>query len=173
MAYNFKQELVLLGTQTASAASSVSFTTGISSNFTNYLVKVRDLFTSTASQVVNMTYSTNGGSSYLSTNYSSGLYFNGTTNDDDESTTSFVVSGDNTTSSTNTGNVDITLYNVTNTEVKTIYVFGGSFQNFSSVMATRNGTGVQTGTTAINAIKFSVPAGTMTGKFYLYGIQEP
>ena len=174
MAYNFHQELVYLGTQTASAAASVSFTTGISSNFVNYLVKIRDITTSIPNNGILLTFSTNGGSSYLATNYKANIAMNGTALDNDSSTTSIFVDVDETGTSTNQGNADVVMYNLSNSQVKTVYTFGGAFQNFSSIVATRNGVGVQTGTTAVNAIKFAGNGGAnMTAKFYLYGIQEP
>jgi hypothetical protein len=172
MAYNYPQELVWIATQSASAVSSISFTTGISSNFKTYLVKIRDAIVSVNQHTIILTFSTNGGSSYLSSNYKSQIIANGSSLDNDTSTSAIIVNTDLSSTSSITNNCDVTLYNLSNSQVKTIYVYGGGWQAFNSVEATRIGASVQTGTTAVNAIKFAADSGTITANFYLYGVVE-
>lgn len=169
MAYNYPQELVFIGKQIVSSSStSTSFTSGISSNFTNYLIKIRNVvFTVAGTNSLTMTYSTNGGSSYLSTGYKSENWTrSGLSGDDDSSSSAFLIFDDIGTSPNIPYCGDVTCYNLSNAQVKTVYAYNSGWLNSGCVVQFHSG--VQTGTTAVTAIKFQ--GGTFTGNFYLYGI---
>ena len=76
--------LILLSTQTASASSSISFTSGIDSTYSSYIFKLINIHAGTDN--VNFTFqgSTNGGSSYGVTITST--YFNAYHNESDSQT---------------------------------------------------------------------------------------
>lgn len=173
MAFAFHQELILVATATASASTSVTITTGIDSKFNNYLLKCRGVSSNASATMVTIQFSTDGGSTWLTTNYKSSTLENGTTNDNNNQTTSIFTLGDLPNSTTILGNMDVTLYNLTNSQVKLVYGFGGYYQTFNNIVACHGTAGVQTGTTAVNAIKIGTSGTNFTGNFYLYGIREP
>lgn len=172
MAYNFHQELVLVATATASASTSVTITSGIDSKFVNYLLKCRNCSVNAASGMITLQMSTNFGLTWLTTNKSSTLE-NGTTNDNNNNTSTIYMLGDVPNSTTTVGNMDVTLYNLTNSQVKMVYGFGGYYQTFNNIVACHGTAAVQTGTTAVNALKLATSNTNFTGNFYLYGIVEP
>src|SRR5258708_1559470 len=69
MAYNYPNTLVLLQTQTASSSADLHFTSLITTGFSKYYVSIRDLIPATNNVILNLTVSTDNGSTYLSTNY--------------------------------------------------------------------------------------------------------
>lgn len=171
MAYNAgasSGNLVLISTQTASASSSISFTSGLT-GYDRYKIVFYNVVTTGVGSIF-LTYSTDGGSTYISTNYdqygacdqASGVFGNGWTNRANFLLTSTV---------TNIANFGIwgecefttlqsaSIYkNVLNT------LYDGTVQwmtyghNYST-------------TSAINALKFAPDAGTFdSGTFKLYGV---
>ena len=175
MSYAFPRELVYIDTQTASSSSSISFTSGISTNFKTFLVKIRNLNPSSNAANILLTFSTNGGSSYLSTNYNYYDFFvtNALGNDSATGTSSIHTFSDVSSTAKFAINEDITLYNFSNSvQVKSVY-YQYMAQNGTPVPVIVEGYGNNTGTTAVNAIKFAPSAGTFTtGNFYLYGVNE-
>ena len=68
MAYDYPRNLVLLSTQTASSSASLVFTQ-FSSHFTTYYVSLRNILPATNAVSLYVTFSTDGGTTYLSANY--------------------------------------------------------------------------------------------------------
>lgn len=176
MAYNFPLEIVKIQTLPASGSATISFTSGINSNFKTYLIKIRNMRPVTADISLRMTFSTDGGSSYLNSNYKYSLrYFsNAATVVSSASTTSIDVMDSPNNTAGPAGNVDITLYNLPDsTHVKSCYIHGASF-TFDTKEVIQYGYGMNTTTTAVNAIRFLMSSGNITsGTFTLYGVVEP
>ncbi len=173
MAYNIPEpQLVYLTTVSPSAVGNIDITTGFTSKYTTYLMKLRNMTVSNNSIILRMKFSTDGGSSYSTTNYSSVQIFDGTSLDDNTSTSFGYVEGDESNTSTILQNIDVLLFNVSNAQMKSAYTYSGGFQAFSNIMSTRNMATINTVTTAVNAIRVETSAGTMTGKIYLYGVNE-
>jgi hypothetical protein len=175
MAYNFAQELTLISTQTASASASISFTTGISSNFNVYVIKIRNAYPATNSKGIEMRWSTNGGSTYLSTSYQWGMInarSDTLAQDNNNAGTSFTIHFAQENSATKRASGEIILFNLSDTNVKTYYSYIGNFQNSGFMGLTTIG-GAHSGTTAINAIKLQYTTGNITaGQFSLWGLNE-
>ncbi len=165
--------LFLIQSQAASSSASISFTT-ISTTYTSYLVIITGLQPATNTANLQLTYSTNGGSSYLSSNYISGTIYNaatGTTFSNANSTADIRLSGPISSSGFYTGYLFFTGVDSAGFS----YVKGTSTWNDTTASAYVNGhtLGLNNGSTAINAIKFSMSSGNITaGTFTLYGIKE-
>lgn len=176
MAYNFPQELVKLQSINASTSATISFTSGISTNFKTFLIKIRNLVPSVNDNSLHMTFSTNGGSSYLSSNYNYSLrYFsNGATVLSSASAAFIDVMDSPSSTVSKSGNIDITLYNLPDsTRVKSCYIHGAVFTADTKEVI-EYGFGSNIGTTAVNAIRFAMGSGNInSGTFTLYGVQEP
>ncbi len=177
MAYNFPQELVKIGaTQTASASSTISFTTGINSNFNTYLVKIRNMRPNTNDITLRMVFSTDGGANYLNSNYKYTLrYFSdAATVASSASTTSIDVIDSPSSTASRAANMDITLYNLgDSTRVKSCYMHGALFTADNKEVI-QFGYGMNTTTTAVNAIRFLMSSSTITsGTFEIFGVVEP
>lgn len=65
----------LIQTQTASNSASLLFSSGISSTYYNYAIILNNVLPASASQQLQMQFSTNGGSSYESTYYYNYFYY--------------------------------------------------------------------------------------------------
>lgn len=168
---------VLLSTQTASSSASISFTSGIDGTYKNYIILMSSVVFS-ANVPLNVTLSTDGGSSYLSTNYS---YVN-----------SSIVDSGATTTVTNAASTTIIRPSYVNTGATTGYSLSGEivlvdpsnsslYKHVRGSITNSDSTGVfglsifsgtyKGATTAINAIKFAPNSGNFTsGTFKLYGI---
>jgi len=177
MAFNFPYRLSKIATKTASSSASLSFTSGISSNFTTYYIKVRRLVPATNNTQLLMTFSTNGGSSYLSTNYKYAFAWVNTNvssgNISSDSDSSIKVSDSCSNVSTQPMNLDMVLYNLNDSTYCVKTVFQGVIYGNGSLGFVQEGGGMNTGTTAINAIKFAQSSGNLTsGTITLYGVVD-
>lgn len=65
--------LVLIQSQVANNSASITFTTGITSTYSNYLLLMSNFKPATNNTIVQLTISTNGGSTYIATGYLSGI----------------------------------------------------------------------------------------------------
>lgn len=176
MAYNSPQELCLISSQTASASATISFTSGISSNFNVYVIKLRNIRAATNGTFVNMLWSIDGGSTYLAgTSYkwgeinstSAGLSQNGSSGG-----ASFQITEGTSSSNSRFVNGEIQLFNLSDTNVKTYYSYCESLGS-SGNMQSYTICGVNTGTTAVNAIRIQMSSGNITsGTLSLYGVNE-
>jgi len=156
MSYNFPDEFIFLSTQTASSSASLSFTSLITSTYPVYFIKIRSLIPATDATNLLLTFSTDNGSTYLSTNYLWSNYHitSGGAPTQTKSASDSSIHVCETASSTSTNNG-------INME---FYCFGFGTAVVPAIMG-------NTGTTAINAIKFAMSAGNIaSGTISLYGM---
>lgn len=177
MAFAFPYRLCKISTQTASASASLSFTSGISANFTTYYVKVRNLKPVTNNVQLLLTFSTNGGSSYLATNYKYAVSFVNSSasagNTSSDSATSIIICDSIGNTSTRPLNADIVLYNLNDATFCAKTANHACFYNNAATSMVQEGGGMNTGTSAVNAIKFAMSSGNITsGTITLYGVQD-
>ena len=162
--------LVLIATKTASSSASITFTSNITATYNTYLISWSNVKPS-ANAALTAQVSTNNGSSYISTNYQSGLFYytyNSTTVNNSNSTSTIYLTTNILNSSYCCGQLWIA--NTGN---------GGTFQCWG------NGTGVNSGSsvcdymnyaatntaTSVNAIELLFNSGNITtGTFNLYGL---
>ncbi len=173
MSYMYPKELNLIQKLTASSSATISFTSGINTNFPTYVVKIRNMIAATGASTLQMLYSTDGGSTYLSSNYYSTFISN--------NTASVVHSGTGASaqfsimllcSSTNVLNGQIVLYDLGVAKQMTYRCNFITVNSDGNIAMTNNG-GTQKSTTAINAVRFQMSSGNIaSGDFYLYGVNE-
>ena len=171
---------VKLQTQTASSSASISFTsTYITSTYENYAVIMSNIVPATNAVGLNMTVSTNNGSSYLSSGYNANAGFCSSSSGNINSTNStsafpLVETGSNPLKNTAGIGLSGTLYLTNWTSGTTYPQVSGSGQYLESsagviVIGLWGGYGPTT--SAINNIKFAMSSGNIsTGTFTLYGI---
>jgi len=177
MAYNNPKTLSLIATGTANnSATYLEFTSKITTSFTTYYVEIRNLLPATDNVTMDLTFSTNNGSSYLATNY--GYAYHNTTSQPASTST-----GSNSAASAifcsalsngaSTGfSADMYLYNV-DTTTPMHFKGMGSHYNTSSYLNHVAFAGFNSGTTAVTAIKFTLSSGNMvSGTIRLYGVKE-
>lgn len=176
MAYFIPYKTALITTTSASASGSIAFTSGINANYSTYLVRIRNALP--ASNAVNLllTFSTDGGSTYLSTNYkyarlesdSNGENFVG------GNAQASVILATNMRSTSQSINADIMLFDLNSSTISPrIYGITSYWRSDAGSFGTNFGGGMNTTTTAVNAIKFAFSAGNITsGTFTLYGVNE-
>jgi hypothetical protein len=159
--------LILIQTQTTAGATSLDFTTGISSTYSTYLVLMRGILSASGTPAFQMLYSTNGGSSYLSSNYQTGYNatsYNSATWGNGNSTT---VCNLASLSSSNPSNGFFYIHGLGSAVVA----------NYAGQLWQGNGPqqnviyGSNT-TTTINAIRFNTSSGNIVGTISLYGVAQ-
>jgi len=179
MAYNFPDNLSLIATKTASASASLEFTSVIGTNWNTYYVSIRNLIPATDAVSLNVTFSTDNGSTYLATNYLY-AYLNQLTSgtltaEGSNSTTAAQIAKNVSNGSSNGLCADIYFYNIKSASVPCY--FKGRLTHYQT-----DGTGnynipcsgSNTSTTGVNALKFAFSSGNITsGTIYLYGVNEP
>jgi trimeric autotransporter adhesin len=161
--------LVLLASISASSSATISFTSAISSTYSTYFMTWELVQPSTNLSSLEFLVSTNNGTSYITTNYQSGLVYipyNSVTATNSTSTTVGLLS--QTTGNTSYTSGNLWMYNVQN---------GGTFQavgesvELSSATTYRMNYCCSNTATMVNAIQFLFSAGNITsGKFSLYGL---
>ncbi len=178
MAYNFPETLVLLQSQPASSSTTIDFTSKITSSFSTYLVKMKDIIPANNGDNLLLTFSTDNGSTFLASNYlwanKTGTSNAGNTATGSASDTTMQVASALQNGSSNGLDGDLQLYCMNS----------GSLVPKAYCMSVMMGSGpvgtviamggMNSGTTAVNAIRFAMSTGNITsGTFTLYGIQEP
>lgn len=166
--------LVLIQTQNPSGASSVTFTSGISSTYNNYLILMNSIKLSAANPL-QLQLSTNGGSTYITTGYFTGQISIvdgslGTWTNDVNATTYLV--------SSYLGNsawyayAELYLWNATAGSGYVITSGQGVIIDPSTpdVYYTTLQGGYATASTTVNAFKLIPSSGTFSGTISLYGI---
>ncbi len=80
--------LVLIATKTAASGTSITFTSGITATYNNYMFKINNYWSSGTTDNIVCQVSTNGGVSYINTGYTSGNTYSliTTTNNSNSST---------------------------------------------------------------------------------------
>lgn len=157
--------LVLIQTQTTAGASSLDFTTGISTTYTTYLVLFRNMLVSSGSANFQMLYSTDGGSTFLSSGYQTGYNgtaYNSTTWGNGNSTTVGLLAS---LSSSVTSNGFLYINNLAAAQVANYsgQLWQGNGPQQNVIFGTNS-------TTTINALRFNVSSGNIVGTISLYGI---
>ena len=168
--------LVLISSQTASASSSLTFTSGITSTYNDYFILLSSIKLS-ASNPLQMQISTNGGSSYITSGYltaqvgilstaASGTWAN------DVNATTYMVSM-YMSASTVYGFSNIYLYNATSGSGLVTMAGDGclALPGTSSEYVTLQGV-YTTASTTVNALKFIPSSGTFSGTITLFGVLE-
>jgi len=161
----------LIQTQTAAVSSSIDFTTGFS-GYSTFKIEYRNLRPSLNNVLFNMLVSTNGGSSYISTNYKSGLLVFGhtaTTFTNSNSTTSYLISGNYSTTSGEAGSGTITLYDFASINhrirAESVLINGGN-PFYEIAFGSNNNSG-------FNALRLAfISANISQGTFSLYGLVQ-
>lgn len=160
--------LVKISTLTASNQASVSFTSAISGTYTTYLLSYNNVQPITTNALFQMLVSSNNGSSYIATNYQSGIQnwiWNNTTDGNINSTTYIPVNNGITNSTTTSGQIWFTTAAAFTAWGSSTIVAGG---NLYSVLL-----GAYNTSTSVNAIQFSFASGNInTGTFTLYGLVQ-
>lgn len=169
--------MVLLQATSASGASSVDFTTGISSTYDRYLLVMTQVIPGTDNTDLYIRYSTDGGSNYPSTNE----YTHARQSCDSAGTLSgagasgagqILIKGGLGSSTNEQLSGDVWLGNLSSaTKYKGLWHQG---QNFDSAGAFNShiGWGQFITSSAINAIRVIMSSGTITGEFALYGFKK-
>jgi len=165
---------VLIATKTASNSASIAFTTGITSTYNNYLLVLSSVLTATNSTTLLVQISTNGGSSYLSSGYSSGVNSsaaNSATLANGYSTSGLLIvpSAANGSGAQTSCNAWL---NALTSGSGYPYVITNCFGNNGSGYTMGFGGGsYNTGSTTVNAIQIIAGSGNISsGTFSLYGI---
>jgi hypothetical protein len=165
---------VLLSTQTASASSTVDFTSLIDSTYKNYKFIFSSVVASNDTVRLEFATSTNNGSSFLTgvsdhviASPASSTYDGSFSSNEDE-----LRLIENTGTGTGEGvSGELTLFDPSNTSIYKNASWLCSVFNASGVAQLAVGAGVVKTTTAVNAARFQFSAGTITsGTFKLYGI---
>lgn len=170
MAYNAgasSGNLVFIQSQTASGAAAIDFTTGIGSTYNDYQLVIDGVSCSADGQDLTLLVSTDGGSTYKTTNYScGGVFFNsGGTNASTPSTTYFQLTFNTQISTLAYGN--FRLYSLFNGEQPNIT--GQSSYTLVNAYIGLCVAGFTTDT-VVNALRVVFTSGTITGTVKLYGI---
>jgi hypothetical protein len=175
--------MVLLSTQTASASSSISFTTGIDSTYKEYMFVFNNIHPATGSPAFQFNLSTDGGSNYNVTKTTT--FFNSRHNEADTETSLSYDTGSDLAQSTSyqrvCGQINsdsdtcysgiFFLYNPSSTTFVKHFIANGSLvddqdANVSDFMAGYGNT-----TSAINAIDFKMSSGNIDdGTIQMFGI---
>lgn len=176
MSYLPKQ-MVLLSSQTASTSAAISFTSAISSAYTTYVLKIKNMVPVTDNVAIHLLFSTDNGSTYLNSNYSwaystayvSGLFGSGSASD------SKILLGDSLSNvSTKPCNGEVTLYNLNTSNTPSCMSRLVYYNSPNPGIAEYFDGGYNSTTTPVNAIRILVSSGNIaSGNFYLYGVVEP
>ena len=171
MAYNLPQTWVLLSTQTVSGVSTVEFKSLISSNYDVYKVLGLNFSVSNSGAILYLRFSTDNGSTYVSSNCSHFFYYHDTT-------ATFGLAGNFPSQSQATIQTvisDVGLQSLEtyffNLNSSNIPLYSGSITHNDSLGGFNNAqhTGINSGTTPINALEIYPDSGTISGTFYFYG----
>ena len=167
--------LVLLETKTASSSSALNFTATFTSTYNNYLIVLEDLLPATNGVNLLCEVSTDGGSTYLSTNYSGGywVWSSGGGGAGSIGTTSMTMAISQSNNSTNKrANGTIEFHNPLGTSnYKDIFSRISGYDGGSHYTYLANGT--NTVTTAINAFRIRFSSGNITsGVAYSYAVAK-
>lgn len=163
----------LIQTQTASNVASLTFTTGITTAYSNFMVVWSGVVPVTNTQILEMQVSTNGGSSYIATGYTTGFNrspYNSNTLTNNNSTTYVILSGTvaNTAGIGTSGTLYCYNFNNGNTQAYS----GTALYNAAGTTTIGFIGGTGPGTTTVNALQFIFASGNIsTGTISLYGQQ--
>ena len=169
--------LVYLSQLSASNSASISFTSLITSAYNSYLLTYYNVFPITNTAGLNMQISTNNGSSYIATNYLSGLNripYNSATAANANSTTAYIITpGLSSTTTNSPGNGYVILQNMMNSAIPSCGGAGTGYSTASAAFTQFTVGSTNTANTNANAIQLAMNSGNISsGVFTLYGIKE-
>jgi hypothetical protein len=175
MAYNQPEEIIYLSTQTASNSASLSFTSLITTTYPVYFIKVRNIVPATDTDNFLLTFSTDNGSTYLNSAYQwsqigvTEASFTSTQFNNSDSSIQLTPA---MSSTANRGGLSGQMYLYGFAVAKVPQISLEAFNYDSNTHANYRITyGANTGTTAVNAIKFACSSGNITsGSIILYGM---
>ncbi len=165
---------VLIQSQTASSVSSLTFTTGIT-GYDIYFLQYYGITNSAGAANLAIQVSTDGGSTYQTTNYVNNGYYSNNSGLTNIYLTAFAgmliaTDLDNTAAPSFSGNGY--LYNFGNASLHKQFVGQGAGK-YASISNISTHMGCEWSTvTVVNAFKILIDAGNMSGTFKLYGIQN-
>lgn len=167
---------VIIQSQAASNSATIDFTTGINAGtpYVRWVIDYRAVVPASDGSSLRMQISTNSGSSWVATNYTSGensIPYNSTTLANLNSTTNFYVSAllDNG-AATSMGNGFIHIYNIAS---QATYIHGTCGQSDSSGATAMVLFAGKCTTSGANAFRMIMSTGNITsGTFTLYGLLE-
>jgi len=176
--------MVLLSTQTASASASISFTSGITSTYKEYMFIFNNIHASTQGQFQFQT-STDGGSSYGVTltssffqaeHYESGssTFFGYNTGRDLAQSTSYQNLNGADLGTNNDDNFcgALSLFSPSSTTYVKHFIFQGNVNDYDARCTTSYAAGYFNTTSAINAIDFKMSSGNIdAGTIQMFGIK--
>lgn len=168
---------VLLETQTISAGASITFTSNIDSTYDTYEIRLEGLVPSTDAVTLDLTVSTDGGSTYKTgaSDYvwMGDAYTTAGTLDaaDSRLPLSYTASGYEVGNDAgNSINGVVRIYNAASSSLKTQVTSDVVYQGATVAHVTFRMGGRYDATTAVNALKLAFTSGTGTGTAKLYGI---
>ena len=166
------QSLRHIQTIEAQGQATFDFTTGISSSDNTYLFIISRLSTATDAQPVKLLVSTDGGSTFLTTAYVSGITYNpynaATWTNQNSTTFYYVAHNVSSSGSTAQGEGTILFCNGTNGNASSIKT-AMSWLLSGASMVSAIGTGSQTATT-VNAFRFLASSGNLNAKISLFAV---
>lgn len=155
---------VLLSHQTASAVSTLAFTSFTSASYLYYVFVLIGV-TSTVGTTLGLRVSTNNGSSYTTSGYGAGAY---------------LVSDGSTPTATNGGTTGSMVIKTTTPVTVGVFAEFNMLANstYFSILGSNISGGAQNSqvignsiaTGSVNAVQFLISSGSMSGDFYLYGV---
>lgn len=161
-----------LVTETASSSASLAFTSVVTSTYINYVLLFSNVLPATAGDTLNLTVSNDNGSTYVVTNYQSGITsfpYNSTTASNVNTTSTCYLSAALATTVGACGAVYMTV------QSGAVFVATGDvtyFANSTNLISTSNINSYNTSTT-MNAFKITMSTGNIsTGTFTLFGISK-
>jgi hypothetical protein len=167
---------VLIQTQTASSSTTLTFTTGISSTYNIYVLQWQNAVASSAAGRLELTVSTNGGSSYITTGYVTGRHtfpYNSATITNTTLTDAFYRSEPISSTAGAGDSGTAFLYNLPTTAYKHCVVDAALLQNSGTYAWVHSVSYNTTSGSAVNALQIGISAGNIsTGTFSLYGIAK-
>ena len=160
----------LIQTQTASSSATIDFTTGVTSTYDAFMVYISSYTPATNTTTLRMLVSTNGGSSYQTANYQSGVeqraYNIAAWQNFSTAVAYFYVLN----SVNNTGKHGSYFHIIDGTNGNAMKIFGQGIFNSNGTTTYTQNIGRHTATN-INALRFIPTSGAITtGTFSLYGI---
>ena len=178
---------VYLGTFTASNAATLDITTGFSSSYNNYRLYLEGIVPATDATSLLMRMDTNGGASFDAgaTDYdtaSRGLQSGGGAEDYNAATTEIRISGGTTGigNTTSLGGVNgvLTLHNINSVSGQKCATWqagyfasaGGAFVGMGGGVGATNSATLRDA--AVNAVRFLINTGNITGTVRMYGIRK-
>ena len=175
--------LALISTVTASSSATVEFTSGIDSTYKEYIFKFIDIHPSGTNTELDVTFSSNGGSSYGLTKTTTAFY--ALHNEADSTTTLTYSTGTDLAQSTSAKNLMVNvgdgndesgagtmhLFDPSNTTFVKHFIANVNIYDESAQTVNRYTAGYVNTTSAINAIQFKMSSGNIdSGVIKLYGV---